>query len=265
MSHAFISYCHADKLVVNRLSDELERAGHTTWRDTKDLYVGARWRPAIRQAIKDGIAFIACFSTAFSQRDKSYMHAELNLAIEELTNFPRHRVWFIPVRIDDCEVPDISIGGGENLSDLQRIDLFTDFSDSVRKISKALTKADPYSKKKIHSVAENAFSRIKLTTLRDSSITAAAVKILFSRANGVPTASLDVGGNFDIENADVVGSSNRLVSDYSENLTGLSEQLAASLEKHGTIYSSRIASLPDRSNSEEIARIVSDIFDSLSG
>ncbi len=51
------------------------------------------------------------------------MNEELTVAIEELRLRPTDRAWFIPVLLDDCEVPDRSIGAGETLRTLQWIKL----------------------------------------------------------------------------------------------------------------------------------------------
>ena len=48
------------------------------------------------------------------------------LAVEELRLRPVDRPWLIPVRFDDCQIPDREIGGGRVLADLQRADLFGD-------------------------------------------------------------------------------------------------------------------------------------------
>jgi len=37
--------------------------------------------------------------------------------------------WLIPVRFDECEIPDRDIGGGRTLTSIQRADLFGDRSD----------------------------------------------------------------------------------------------------------------------------------------
>ena len=46
------------------------------------------------------------------------------LAIEQLRLRRPDVPWLIPVRFDDCVVPDIDIGGGRTLSYLQQADLF---------------------------------------------------------------------------------------------------------------------------------------------
>jgi hypothetical protein len=66
------------------------------------------------------------------------MNEELVLAIEQLRQRPVDRSWFIPIRLDDCEVPDRTIGGGERLNDLQWVDLFPDWDEAVKGLLCAL-------------------------------------------------------------------------------------------------------------------------------
>lgn len=128
--HAFISYVHEDSGEVDALQRALEAAGVRVWRDTSDLWPGEDWRAKIKRAITDNaLVFIACFSKTSLARDKSYQNEELALAIEQLRIRPPEVPWLIPVRFDECEVPDRDIGGGRTLTSIQRADLFGDRSD----------------------------------------------------------------------------------------------------------------------------------------
>src|SRR5205823_4175530 len=37
--------------------------------------------------------------------------------------------WLIPVRFDDCDIPDLDLGAGRTLASIQRVDLFGDRRD----------------------------------------------------------------------------------------------------------------------------------------
>jgi WD40 repeat protein len=52
------------------------------------------------------------------------MNAELNLAVDQIRLMKPGHVWLLPVRLDDCELPHIDLGGNRTLNSLQRIDLF---------------------------------------------------------------------------------------------------------------------------------------------
>jgi hypothetical protein len=125
--HAFLSYAREDSQAVDRLQRVLEAAGIRVWRDTDDLWPGEDWRARIRHAITDNaLAFIACFSSNSVGRETSYQNEELMLAIEQLRLRRPGDPWLIPVRLDDCAIPDVDIGGGRTLASIQRADLFGD-------------------------------------------------------------------------------------------------------------------------------------------
>lgn len=125
--HIFISYVREDWSDVKRLVDFLEHAGFRTWVDRKHLGAGVRWREAIQEAIRDGAAVVACFSQNSVSRERTHMNEELVVVTEELRLRPPKAMWFFPIRLDDCVVPDRSIGGGRYVSDIQYVDMFPNF------------------------------------------------------------------------------------------------------------------------------------------
>ena len=129
--HAFISYVREDSRDVDKLQRTLEAAGIPVWRDTADLWPGEDWRAKIRRAITDdALVFIACFSSRSVARARSYQNEELLLAIEQLRLRRPDDLWLIPVRFDDCVIPDLEFGGGRTLASIQRADLFGDRRDA---------------------------------------------------------------------------------------------------------------------------------------
>lgn len=134
MSHVFISYVREDTTTVLRLKHDLEEAGVEVWLDREAIRPGSRWKSAIRDAIRSGDFFIACFSKNYESKNKTYMNEELTLAIEELRQYSLNRSWFIPVLLADCTVPTITIGPGETLRDLQWVDLQSDWELGIKQI-----------------------------------------------------------------------------------------------------------------------------------
>jgi TIR domain/NACHT domain len=123
--HAFISYVREDSLHVDHLQRALEAAGIPVWRDTASLWPGEDWRANIQRAITDdALAFIVCFSHRSLSRSKSYQNEELILAIEQLRQRRPDVPWLIPVRFDDCAIPDRDLGGSRTLASIQSADLF---------------------------------------------------------------------------------------------------------------------------------------------
>jgi hypothetical protein len=129
--HAFLSYDPEDASQVDRLQRVLENAGISVWRDTANLWPGEDWQLRIRQAIAgDALAFIACFSRTSTGRVKSTQNEQLLLAIEQLRLRQPGAVWLIPVRFDNCAIPDWDLGAGHTLRSLYPVDLFGDRFDA---------------------------------------------------------------------------------------------------------------------------------------
>jgi len=138
--HVFISYVREDSDRVDQLQRTLLAAGVPVWRDTADLWPGEDWRARIRAAItSNALVFLACFSGSSLARNRSYMNEELVLAIEQLRQRTPERPWLIPVRFDDCEIPDRDIGAGRTLTSIQRVDLFGDsYDDGAHRLVSAI-------------------------------------------------------------------------------------------------------------------------------
>jgi hypothetical protein len=123
--HAFLSYVREDSGNVDVLQRMLEAGGVPVWRDTASLWPGENWRAKVRDAVtRDALVFIACFSSQSAARRKSYQYEELVLAVDQLRLRRPDDPWLIPVRFDECEVPDYELGAGRTLASIQRIDFF---------------------------------------------------------------------------------------------------------------------------------------------
>jgi hypothetical protein len=131
--HVFISYVRENAREVDSLQRALEQAGIKVWRDKADLWPGDHWQRVIRNAItRDALVFIACFSQESAARRKSHQNEELKLAIDETRLRPQGEPWLIPVRLDDCQIPDDDIGGGSTLRSIHWADLFGPGADAGR-------------------------------------------------------------------------------------------------------------------------------------
>lgn len=138
--HVFISFSPEDSPRVDRLRHALQDAGIAVWRDTSDVWPGEDCHLSARRAITNGaVAFLACFSKASLARQKSYQNEELALAIEQLRLRHPESQWLIPIRFDECDIPDIELGCGRGLASIQRVDLFGDDAvDSIARLVSAL-------------------------------------------------------------------------------------------------------------------------------
>jgi hypothetical protein len=127
----FLGYAREDRVKVKKLFRALQKAGVNPWMDCQKLLPGQNWRRAIEQTIELSDFFLCCFST-YSVLKRGQFQSELSFALEIATHFPQDEVFFIPVRLDDCEIPRrIS-------STTHYVDLFPDWRQGFRKLITAL-------------------------------------------------------------------------------------------------------------------------------
>jgi hypothetical protein len=132
--HVFLSYVREDSAAVDRLAAELTSNGIEIWLDRLSIKPGERWDLAIREAVRSGDFFIACFSENSMKKARSGMNQELILAVDELMLRPLNRTWFIPVLLSPCEVPQYSLGGTNTLRSIQYVSLFEHWATGVRSL-----------------------------------------------------------------------------------------------------------------------------------
>ncbi len=128
---AFLSYAHEDRAKIKKLYRQLHEAGIEPWMDCQKLIPGQNWPRAIQRTIEISDFFLGCFSK-HSTTKRGHFQGELALALEVATQFPEDDVFFIPLRLEECELPRrIS-------SCMHYIDLFPDWDSGVKKLISAL-------------------------------------------------------------------------------------------------------------------------------
>ena len=114
----FICYASEDRPAAKLLYESLRSVGCTPWMDVYNILPGQDWRYETKRAIQTSDFVIVCLSkNAVSKR--GFMQKELKYALEILEQMPEGRVFLIPVRLDNCTVPD-------RISDRQWVDLFSE-------------------------------------------------------------------------------------------------------------------------------------------
>jgi formylglycine-generating enzyme required for sulfatase activity len=114
----FISYAREDQKRVEQLYHRLVEAGFRPWLDREHILPGMKWGPTIRQALKRADFVLVCMS-ATSINKRGFLQKEIKQALEHAQEKLEDDVWLIPVRLDDCDMPD-------SLGDIQWVDLFKD-------------------------------------------------------------------------------------------------------------------------------------------
>jgi hypothetical protein len=122
----FISYAREDPEHAERLYKDLKKAGLIPWRDKDAIRPGENWKIAIRTAIKNSRFFIPLFSSN-SVEKIGYIQKEFKYALDIFDKFPENKVYIIPVRLDDCQIP-------EKLEEIQYVDLFPDWNKGLNQI-----------------------------------------------------------------------------------------------------------------------------------
>jgi hypothetical protein len=126
----FISYAREDEEAATRLYNDLRRAGAIPWRDREAIRPGQDWKYVLSKAIKNNRYFIPLLSSK-SVTKIGYVNHELSYALEVSKNFPQGAIYIIPVRLDNCDIP-------ENLANLHCADLFPDWTEGLKQILSSL-------------------------------------------------------------------------------------------------------------------------------
>jgi hypothetical protein len=105
---ARIFLCHAseDKAQVREVYHRLRAIdGFEPWLDEEDLLSGQEWAREIPRALQTS-DFILIFLSRNSVAKRGYVQREMKLALDALQELPEGTIHTIPVRIDECEVPE---------------------------------------------------------------------------------------------------------------------------------------------------------------
>ncbi len=124
----FLAYAEEDLPQVQGLYAALEERGVEAWLDKEKLLPGQNWPRAIERAIDMADFFVACFSRRATAK-RGHFHSELRYALDCAARLPLDEVFFIPARLDNCEVPTTI------RKSIQYVDLFPDWEKGVARIA----------------------------------------------------------------------------------------------------------------------------------
>jgi WD40 repeat protein len=103
---AFLCHAVEDKHRVRELHKKLSKErGLYIWFDETDLLPGDDWRLRISKSIRDSDAVIVCLSKAAIEKS-GFIHREMKLALEVAEEKPDSKTYVIPVRLEQCVVPE---------------------------------------------------------------------------------------------------------------------------------------------------------------
>jgi len=105
---ARVFLCHAseDKGQVREVYQRLAAIeAFEPWLDEEDLLPGQDWAYEIPRALQAS-DFILIFFSSVSVGRRGYVQREMKLALDALQEMPVGSIFTIPVRLDECEVPE---------------------------------------------------------------------------------------------------------------------------------------------------------------
>jgi len=120
----FLAHASEDKELVRMIYSKLVSTGFQPWLDEVDLQPGQNWRTEIPKAIRKSEIFIACLSQRSVQK-QGYVQKEFRLALDTYAEKPTDTVYLIPLKLEDCEIPDLQLPHlGVNLRDIHWLDFW---------------------------------------------------------------------------------------------------------------------------------------------
>jgi hypothetical protein len=75
------------------------------WFDEEDILPGQMWEGSVTEAVHNSHAVIV-FLSSIAIRKEGFFHKELRLALDAAAEKPDGTIFIIPIRLDDCDVPD---------------------------------------------------------------------------------------------------------------------------------------------------------------
>ncbi|HTN84557.1 MAG TPA: toll/interleukin-1 receptor domain-containing protein [Sorangium sp.] len=103
--HIFLSYAKEDAAAARRLHSKLTREGFLSWMDEHNLLPGQDWNAVVLSAIRRSRAFVLLLSRNTVSK-AGYIQKEIREALEVAERLPEGRVFIIPLRIEDCDIPE---------------------------------------------------------------------------------------------------------------------------------------------------------------
>src|SRR5215211_5102519 len=106
MARIFLCHASEDKAQVCEVYHRLRAIeGFEPWLDEEDLLPGQDWAREIPRALQTS-DFILIFLSRGSVAKRGYVQREMKLALDAWQELPEGTIHTIPVRLDDCDVPE---------------------------------------------------------------------------------------------------------------------------------------------------------------
>lgn len=127
----FLAYAEEDRPLVRKLYASLQEAGFEPWMDQEKLLPGQNWPRAIERAIDLSRFFLGCFSQRSTVK-RGHFQSELRYALDLAARIPNDRIFLLPVRLNECELPR------KIASKVQYVDLFPSWDQGIATLVEAM-------------------------------------------------------------------------------------------------------------------------------
>lgn len=104
----FLAYSKEDEALVLDLYKKLQEKGYKPWMYEQNLVGGQDYEKERRKAISESDLFIACLSSKNVQQSGQFQK-DFKLGLVEHAEKPPGNIFFIPLKLDNCEIPDLQI------------------------------------------------------------------------------------------------------------------------------------------------------------
>ncbi len=105
-SQIFLAYASEDRKAVIEVYQRLEAEGFKPWMDKEDLLPGQNWEREIPKTLRTS-DFALVFLSETSVTKRGYVQKEFKLVLDVLEEMPEGQIFVIPVKLDDCKVPEM--------------------------------------------------------------------------------------------------------------------------------------------------------------
>ena len=103
----FLAFVIEDEDTVNKIYANLSRGNqYDIYMFLEDKIAGEKFEKANVRRIEEYDFFIGCFSQNTANKTRSLFHQEVKLALKESSNRNPDSIYFIPIKLDECENPD---------------------------------------------------------------------------------------------------------------------------------------------------------------
>jgi hypothetical protein len=121
-----------DKLLIRPIHRELRHRGYSIWYCDEDIAPGQVVKGETRRAIERADLVLLCLSRESASRAGD-LHCAIRLALSAYERQPAGSIHLIPIKLDDCFVPNVSIRPDSiSLRDIMAFEFWRD--DSLDKL-----------------------------------------------------------------------------------------------------------------------------------